>query len=177
MLRRFCLTLDLKDEPDPQPNDCGNGDDADDEDEDHDGVLNVSDKCAKTRAGIKVDEAGCPEEVKKVRGALKGINFKLGSAVLTPSSKPVLNEAARILNEVPDAKIEIQGHTDNIGKDTTNEKLSDARAKSVMTYLVKKGVAADRLTSKGYGSSVSVGDNATKAGRAENRRVEFKWAE
>ena len=146
-------------------------------DEDNDGVLNESDKCAKTPAGVKVEETGCPEQIKKVRGALKGINFKLGSSILTPSSKPVLDEAAKILNEVPDAKIEIQGHTDSTGKEATNEKLSAARAKSVMTYLVNKGVAADRLTSKGYGSSVSVGDNASKEGRAQNRRVELKWAE
>jgi len=144
-------------------------------DEDGDGVPNYLDKCPKTPAGIKIDETGCPEEVKKVRGALKGIGFKTGSATLLTSSYPVLDEAARILNDITDAKIEVQGHTDSTGSEAINQKLSDGRAKSVADYLIKAGVPADRISSKGFGPSVPVGDNATKEGRAQNRRVEFKW--
>jgi outer membrane protein OmpA-like peptidoglycan-associated protein len=71
-------------------------------------------------------------------------------------------------------KIEISGHTDNTGNPVVNAKLSTERAKAVVDYLVKKGITKDRLTYLGFGSDQPIADNATAAGRAKNRRVEFK---
>jgi outer membrane protein OmpA-like peptidoglycan-associated protein len=76
--------------------------------------------------------------------------------------------------EYPALRIEISGHTDNIGKDVYNKDLSQRRAKAVVDYLTSKGVAAARLTSAGYGDTQPVASNATKQGQAQNRRTEFK---
>ena len=73
----------------------------------------------------------------------------------------------------PGIKIEIQGHTDSDASTSHNQALSERRAKSVATYLTKKGIAAKRLTTKGYGESKPVASNKTKEGKAENRRVEL----
>ncbi len=70
-------------------------------------------------------------------------------------------------------KLEVQGHTDNVGNDASNQTLSEARAKAVMTWLTQHGVAADRLTAKGYGKTKPVADNGSDEGRAKNRRVEI----
>ena len=70
--------------------------------------------------------------------------------------------------------IEVEGHTDNVGKAEVNKKLSQKRADAVKDYLIKKGIEADRLSAIGYGSEQPIADNKTKEGRAQNRRVEFK---
>ena len=70
-------------------------------------------------------------------------------------------------------KLEVQGHTDNVGNDAYNQTLSEARAKAVVTWLTQHGVAADRLTAKGYGKTKPVADNGSDEGRAKNRRVEI----
>ena len=111
----------------------------------------------------------------KARGVLKGVNFKISSATLTETSKKVLDEVAKTLNEFPEVKAEVQGHTDNTGNPEHNLKLSEDRAKAVMDYLVGHGVNAVRLTSKGYGDTQPIEDNTTPAGRRTNRRVELKW--
>jgi outer membrane protein OmpA-like peptidoglycan-associated protein len=78
------------------------------------------------------------------------------------------------MNDVPSLKVEISGHTDNIGSETTNQKLSEDRANSVVSYLSKKGVTSSRLAGKGYGSSKPVASNNSEDGRQQNRRTEFE---
>jgi outer membrane protein OmpA-like peptidoglycan-associated protein len=86
-----------------------------------------------------------------------------------------LNKAVKILNEqYTDIKVSIEGHTDATGDAAKNQILSEKRAASVKAYLVGKKVAGDRLSVSGYGQDKPIGDNATKAGKAMNRRVEFK---
>ncbi len=104
---------------------------------------------------------------------LSNIFFETGKATLKPASFPELDRVVTLLTENPTVKIEIDGHTDNVGKKETNMKLSASRAKSVENYLEKKGINTDRVTSKGYGDTKPVTSNATKAGKAQNRRVEF----
>jgi OOP family OmpA-OmpF porin len=77
------------------------------------------------------------------------------------------------MQDNPTIKVEIQGHTDSQGRESTNLKLSQKRAESVRTYLIKKSVGSERMTAKGYGKTVPIADNRTSAGRAQNRRVEF----
>jgi len=146
-------------------------------DADADGVNDDQDQCAATPAGTKVNASGCPEaagEIPADEWVLKGVTFQSGSDVLAGSSAQALDEAAAILLPRKSVRIEIQGHTDSTGDAQKNLALSEKRAVTVKNYLVGKGVEAGRLETKGYGSSVPVGDNATAAGRAANRRIEFK---
>jgi outer membrane protein OmpA-like peptidoglycan-associated protein len=102
------------------------------------------------------------------------VQFDLDKAIILPVSDSLLDEvAAVIVKNAQIKKIEIQGHASSDGKEKHNVVLSDARAKAVMAYLVKKGVSKDTLTAKGYGSSVPLADNSTEAGRETNRRVQF----
>jgi OOP family OmpA-OmpF porin len=101
------------------------------------------------------------------------INFDTGKATIKPDSAKTLDDAAAALKGVPDLKLEVAGHTDNVGGADANRKLSEARAQSVMQALVTRGIAAARLTAKGYGPDKPVADNSTEPGRAKNRRVEL----
>jgi outer membrane protein OmpA-like peptidoglycan-associated protein len=93
--------------------------------------------------------------------------------MIKPTSFGILNKVVKVMEMYPEIKLEIQGHTDSKGKDYYNYCLSQARAKSVMNYLIAHGVAAYRLSSVGYGETCAIDSNATKEGRANNRRVEF----
>jgi outer membrane protein OmpA-like peptidoglycan-associated protein len=104
---------------------------------------------------------------------MKGVTFESGKAVLSPSSTDSLERAYLVLSENPDVTVEIQGYTDNTGKKATNVKLSQDRANAVRTWLINKGIAADRLTAKGFGPDNPIAPNATKEGKAQNRRIEF----
>ena len=77
------------------------------------------------------------------------------------------------MKQYPQTKWDIEGHTDDVGKDASNLDLSDRRAASVKNYFISKGISADRLTSKGYGETRPIADNKTAAGRAQNRRTEI----
>jgi OOP family OmpA-OmpF porin len=150
------------------------------EDTDGDGFFGSRDKCPdapETKNGYQ-DDDGCPDEVpaavKKFTGVIEGITFKTGSANILPGSFAVLDRAVTVLKEFPDIKLEIQGHTDNRGKADYNRDLSQRRAESVRTYLVSRGIAAERLTAVGYGMDQPVADNASESGRSKNRRTEFK---
>jgi len=105
---------------------------------------------------------------------LDNVEFDYKKADLRPDSYKALDELVEYLNRRPTDKIEIGGHTDNIGGDAYNKKLSEARAKSVVDYLISKGIDAARLTYKGYGADEPVEDNSTEAGRQKNRRTEVK---
>ncbi|MBN2541875.1 OmpA family protein [bacterium] len=113
----------------------------------------------------------------KVGIILNNIFFDFDSSVLKQESYPELNRLADILKENPLRKVEISGHTDNYGSDEYNLDLSDRRAASVVAYLVSVGIEPNRLISKGYGEAVPIDTNETDEGRANNRRVEFKFIE
>jgi OOP family OmpA-OmpF porin len=161
-------------EPGPKPDGCP------DKDPDQDGVLDPADKCPtqpETKNGYQ-DADGCPDdlpvEVKKFTGTIQGIEFDFGKAKIRPKSKPTLDAAAKVLTDYPDLRIEISGHTDNVGPRQKNVDLSQARADSVKAYLVEKGIADNRITTRGAGPDEPVVDNKTAANRQKNRRIEFK---
>ncbi|MEW6440951.1 MAG: OmpA family protein [bacterium] len=138
-------------------------------DGDGDGVCDGIDQCPDTPKGAKVDEKGCSFR----GGVLEGINFEFDKATILPDSYPVLDDAALFLKSNPNTVVEIGGHTDSKGKAAYNQKLSERRAEAVRQYLISKGVPASQMTSKGYGLTKPIADNATDAGRAKNRRIEF----
>jgi outer membrane protein OmpA-like peptidoglycan-associated protein len=108
---------------------------------------------------------------------LNNILFETGKSVLTASSYTELGRLMNIMQDDPKMKIEISGHTDNTGSQPLNFKLSEARAKAVVDFLIQKGIDATRMEFKGFGSLQPIADNATAAGRTKNRRVEFKILE
>lgn len=116
--------------------------------------------------------AACKKPVPQVI-ELRGVQFETNSAELTAGSTAILDAAVQTLEQNPGIRVEVGAHTDSRGRDAYNLALSDRRAKSVMAYLTAHGIAADRLTSKGYGETRPVADNATAEGRARNRRVEL----
>jgi OOP family OmpA-OmpF porin len=111
------------------------------------------------------------------RIVLRGVNFDFDRAEIRPDAAVILDEAASILNENAGVRVEVSGHTDATGTDEYNQGLSERRARSVADYLSSKGVSADRLDTAGYGESKPVADNATRDGRAQNRRVELNVAQ
>ncbi len=108
---------------------------------------------------------------------LDNCNFDFGKATLQETSYAVLDELVAYLNRKDDERIEIGGHTDNVGKAASNLKLSLDRANAVRDYLISKGISADRLTAKGYGMTEPIAENTTEDGRAQNRRTEVKILE
>jgi OmpA-OmpF porin, OOP family len=104
---------------------------------------------------------------------LYGVLFDFNKSTLQPASDATLQPVANLMAADKTLKLEVQGHTDNVGSDAYNETLSEARAKAVVTWLTQHGVAADRLTAKGYGKTNPVADNGSDEGRAKNRRVEI----
>ena len=144
-------------------------------DKDGDGVNDAKDRCPSTPAGVKVDAEGCQvlfEQAKKPL-ILEGVNFATGKAELTPESQAILDGVAESLVAHEEIKVQVGGHTDNTGSAAVNKRLSAARAEAVRQYLISKGVAADRLTARGYGPSKPIASNKTVEGRSQNRRVEL----
>ncbi|HNE49693.1 MAG: OmpA family protein [Chitinophagales bacterium] len=145
-------------------------------DRDGDGVPDSEDKCPDV-AG-PASNKGCPEvkeEAKKrLAFAARAIQFETGKATIKTTSYKILDEVASILKEYPYYDVNVEGNTDNVGKPELNLKLSKERAAAAVAYLVSKGIAPARLISEGYGDTRPIGDNKTAAGRAQNRRVEFK---
>lgn len=145
-------------------------------DTDGDGIADNLDKCPKV-AGVASNN-GCPEikaETQKVFDqALKGVQFETSKAVIKSVSFPILDNVAKIMKDNPTYNLDINGHTDAQGDDAKNMTLSQDRAASVKKYLMDKGVEASRMESYGFGETMPKATNDTPAGRAENRRVEFK---
>ncbi|ALU73976.1 OmpA family protein [Tenacibaculum finnmarkense] len=148
-------------------------------DTDGDSVLDKDDKCPKV-AGV-VSNNGCPEVLitkaaeKKLNDFARAIYFNSGRTTFKPGVIANLNRIASIMKEYSKAKFSVQGHTDSQGKAANNLKLSQRRAKAVLDYLaVKAGISPSRLSSAGFGEDYPIADNKTRAGRAENRRVEIK---
>lgn len=144
-------------------------------DRDGDGVPDKDDQCPD-KVGT-VANNGCPEVTEAVAKALnsyaKTILFDTGKATIKEQSAAVLGDIIGILNEYSNANFNIEGHTDSVGSEASNQKLSEERASSVMNYLIEHGIASNRLNAKGYGESKPLDTNNTKAGRANNRRVEI----
>ncbi len=108
---------------------------------------------------------------------LRNIFFDFGKSDIRPESTMELNRLVQLMKDIPQIKVEISGHTDNIGSETSNLKLSEDRAKSVVNYLIKNGIPSARLVFKGYGSSKSLAPNDSDVNRQLNRRTEFKIIE
>ncbi|MFW5966690.1 MAG: OmpA family protein [Persicimonas sp.] len=152
-----------------------------DRDNDDDGIVDREDECpdeAEDYDGDE-DEDGCPEERERVtveKDEIKleeKVHFETDKSEILPESYPLLNEVAEVLENNPDIKIRIEGHTDSRGSQEYNQELSEERAGSIVDYLVDRDIDRSRLESKGYGETKPIEDNATKAGRAANRRVEM----
>lgn len=139
-------------------------------DSDGDGVTDDLDQCPDTPAGEKVDSRGCPE----VLVTLRGVNFDFNKATIKSDSASILDEAVATLNKASNVNVDVVGHTDSVGSESYNQKLSERRAEAVMGYLVDHGIAASRLSSSGRGESEPVATNDTKDGRYQNRRVELR---
>ncbi len=134
-------------------------------DTDSDGVYDYIDQCPGTPVGVEVNEKGC--------WVLEGIQFESRKWTIEPQAYPILDEVVAVMKENPGVRVEVQGHTDNVGSEADNRKLSKNRARAVMEYLVKKGVDKKRLSSAGYGFARPIASNDTTEGRAQNRRVEL----
>ena len=145
-------------------------------DTDKDGVNDEEDSCIVLPGPREFH--GCPEIKKEIKEAVdlaaRNIFFKTGSYELLNSSFPALDTVARILREHPELKLQIEGHTDNVGTFESNKKLSENRAQSILNYLTKKGIDLSKLSAVGFGEEKPISDNQTAKGRALNRRVELK---
>jgi OOP family OmpA-OmpF porin len=153
-------------------------------DSDGDGVPDFYDKCPNTPAGTKVDGSGCPlvenkqvvivteADRKIVRDAIKNLEFDFGKATIRAKSYPSLNRVARLLTE-KNFSLRLAGHTDNVGSNDANMRLSKDRAESIKSYLVSQGANASRIEATGYGETQPIASNKTAKGRQANRRVEF----
>lgn len=149
-------------------------------DKDGDGIFDDKDKCVdepETKNGFE-DGDGCPdkipEAVKKFTGVVEGIYFDQGKATIRKQSTKVLDGAVKVLEQFASVSLEISGHTSSEGDKEFNRKLSEERAVAVKQWLVDKGIRADRIRTRGAGADEPIADNKTAAGKAKNRRIEFK---
>ncbi|MGR9114422.1 MAG: OmpA family protein [Gammaproteobacteria bacterium] len=137
-----------------------------DGDDDQDGVLNSKDRCPKTPKTATVDIHGC--------WTIKGIRFDTDKSTIKPQYLPLLDNAVSILKNNQGLRVEVQGHTDNVGSAAYNQGLSERRAKAVRDYLVSQTGKPEALTSRGYGLTRPIDTNSTPEGRYNNRRVQLK---
>jgi len=144
-------------------------------DRDGDGVLDKDDACPDVPGTVA--NKGCPEVsieiIKQLNDYSKTILFDTGKSTIRQESYAVLQNIADIMKEYPNADFVIEGHTDSDGSDKLNQKLSDSRAASVVTYLTTIGMSGNRMSSVGYGESRPIATNSTRAGKQKNRRVEI----
>ncbi len=128
-------------------------------------------RCVAPKPGEKLSLRGCGTGDVII---LRGVNFEFDMDRLTPDAQTILDGVADELTAYPDIQVELGGHTDAVGSDEYNQKLSERRAQAVADYLAGKGIAASRMTSVGYGEAQPVADNETDEGREMNRRTELK---
>jgi OOP family OmpA-OmpF porin len=154
-----------------------------DPDTDHDGINGAADKCPdkpELRNGFE-DDDGCPDEipekVRKFTGVIRGIEFDTDTDTIRPVSTSTLDNASLVLTDYPSLRVLITGHTDSDGTREHNLDLSARRAEAVKAYFVSKGVAANRIETRGAGPDEPIADNKTKANKQKNRRIEFKLLE
>jgi len=144
---------------------------------DNDGIVDKDDDCPQV-PGVASND-GCPELVLEeedqriIDEAIRNVEFEYAKATLTPKSKSILDRVAELMAKYPEAKLKIDGHTDNQSGSDLNLRLSRDRAASCKTYLVSKGISDARIETQGFGETNPVASNDTEAGRSENRRVEF----
>mgnify|MGYP003643687106 CR=1 FL=1 len=141
-------------------------------DSDGDGVYDNRDECPGTPAGVKVNAVGCPEVGEKIL-SLEGVNFDHDKAMIKAESRPILDNAVKVLNENASVHVRVEGHTDSDGTDAYNMSLSQRRAEAVAAYLTAAGIDANRLSPVGYGESAPVAPNDTKENKYKNRRVDL----
>ena len=144
-------------------------------DADGDGIPDKDDECPNI-AGV-AENNGCPivsaEVQKEITDLARAIYFVTGSSKFTDETEIRMEQVSNIVNQYQNLRFDVEGHTDSTGSDKINEKLSQARADAVRAYLVDKGFPADMITAKGFGSANPIGDNKTRKGRQQNRRVEI----
>lgn len=138
-----------------------------------DGEAGCPDKCPNTVADVDVDADGCPK-VGETLLILHGVNFAFDSARLNPESEVVLDQAVAALRDAASVNVQVEGHTDSVGSEQYNLRLSERRAQAVVDYLVRQGIDLTRLNPIGMGESHPIASNETQGGRYENRRVEFE---
>ena len=115
-----------------------------------------------------------PKTTKILKDAYDNLVFEFNKDVIKPTSYPFLDEVVSVLGEEPNWTLKVEGHTDNVGRDDYNLKLSKKRAESVKKYIESKGIMSSRIIADGFGSTKPIADNKTAGGREKNRRVEFK---
>ena len=144
-------------------------------DADGDGIPDKDDECPNI-AGV-AENNGCPivsaEVQKEITDLARAIYFVTGSSKFTDETEIRMEQVSKIVNQYQNLRFDVEGHTDSTGSDAINSKLSQARADAVRAYLIEKGFPADMITAKGFGSSNPIGDNKTRKGRQQNRRVEI----
>ena len=140
-------------------------------DGDGDSIPDAIDQCPDTVGGAKVEPDGCVRKAQVV--VLPNIEFAYNRAELAPAGREVLDTVVRFMNDQPEIELEVWGHTDAVGSEVYNLRLSQKRAATAVAYLVEKGIAAKRLKSAGFGETRPLADNATEEGRERNRRVEL----
>ncbi|MBK8260348.1 MAG: OmpA family protein [Nannocystis sp.] len=149
-------------------------------DSDGDGLDDLHDGCVDAAEVVNgfEDGDGCPDRVppdlERILGTIRGISFGFLSARITEGSRPAIVDAAKVLAEYPELKLEIQGHTDADGDPEFNRALSRRRAAAVRKALIAEGIAAGRLRAVGYGGERPIASNEDEAGRAKNRRIELR---
>lgn len=131
-------------------------------------------KYKKPKPTTKKPEDKKPEAAKILKDAYDNLVFEFNKDVIKPTSYPFLDEVISVLGEEPNWTLKLEGHTDNVGKEDYNLKLSKKRAESVKKYIESKGIMPSRITADGFGSTKPIADNTTEEGREKNRRVEFK---
>ncbi len=145
-------------------------------DSDNDGLRDKDDKCPNTPGPIEND--GCPEieeEVQEIlRTAFENLEFETGKDIIKEESIPSLTELAEVLVKRPEWKLQISGHTDNVGNDQANLVLSKKRAEAVKNFMISKTIESERLYVMFFGETMPIASNDTKEGRQKNRRVEMK---
>ncbi|MBO6830623.1 DUF5723 family protein [Allomuricauda sp.] len=165
----------IKDAEDRCPNTPGNPEYKGCPDTDGDTLVDIDDECPQV-AG-PVHNNGCPEVTQEVQKQLndyaRTILFDTGKATIKPESVSVMVDIIQILNEYPNAKFTVEGHTDSVGSSESNQRLSEARANSVLRFLINEGISSSRLTAIGFGEEKPIASNATRSGRQQNRRVEI----